>query len=62
MPIGRTLQNRWLKPGSMHRADAPQRWRPLVLICVAIMSAALASYCLIVDPPDTPAAPASYLP
>jgi len=47
----------------MHRTDASRQlpWRPVVLICAAILAAALTTYSLIVDPPDTPPAP-SYLP
>jgi hypothetical protein len=64
MAMGRTLQHRLLKPGSLHSADASKgmAWRPVVLICAAILAAALASYSLIVDPPGTRPAPASYLP
>lgn len=64
MAVGRTLQHRLFKPGFMHRTEASGHlpWRPVVLICMAIVAATLATYSLIVDPPDTPRAPTSYLP
>jgi hypothetical protein len=61
MAAGRILQHRLFKPGRMQN-DAARHWRPMVLICMAIVAAALATYSLIVDPPDTSPAPASYLP
>jgi hypothetical protein len=64
MAVGRTLQHHFLKHGPAHRTDAFSRiaWRPVVLICIAIIAAALASHSLLVDPPDSPRAPISYLP
>jgi hypothetical protein len=64
MAVGRTLQHRLLEPGSMHRTEASGHlaWRPVVLICMAIVAATLATYSLIVDPPDRPRPPISYLP
>lgn len=54
MAVGRALQHQ--------HASRRIAWRPAVLICMAIMAAAFASYSLIVDPPDTSRASPSYLP
>jgi len=64
MAVVRTLQHRMFKPAWMHRTGAASRgrWRPVVLILLAILAAALASYSLIVNPPDTPPPHPSYLP
>lgn len=64
MAIGRTLPHRSFKPGPRHRADAARHmeWRPVVLIVAALLAAALATYSLLIDPPDSPPPETSYLP
>lgn len=64
MTVGRTLQHRFFKPGPMHPTEAAKHipWRVVVLICLAVAAASFATFSLIVDPPDTPAAAPSYLP
>jgi hypothetical protein len=64
MAVGRTLQQRILKPGPLHPTGAAKRipWRLVVLICMAITAASFATYGLIVDPPDTSREAPSFLP
>ena len=64
MAIGRALQHRISKPGSLRYAEEPRRlrWGAIMLIALSVTVAIFAVASLIVDPPDKAAPDISYLP
>lgn len=52
------------RPLPVHRTDAHGHsdWRPIVLIVLAVLAAALATYSLLIHPSDSPPAHSTYLP